>query len=64
MALGDFPCKSRANTTEFAQGYERSFGGRVKYFCPYCSVTVQETDSKCWQCKEELTPSKLEKKEF
>ena len=64
MALGDFPCKTRANTTEFAQGFERTFSGRVKTFCPYCGVSVSEADGNCWQCKEELTPSKLKRVQF
>ena len=61
MALGDFPCKTRANTNEFNQGYGRTFSHRGKTYCASCQTSVNEGDKKCWQCKEELTPSKLER---
>lgn len=62
MALGDFPCKIRANTNEFNQGHERTFNGAYKKtFCPYCKVSVSEGDTSCWQCKEELTPDMLDR---
>ena len=64
MALGDFPCKTRANTEEFRQGFERTFSNRGKAYCPACSTSVSKGDKECWRCKEPLTPSKLKRANF
>ena len=62
MALGDFPCKTRANTQAFNSRYTQTFPtGKKKTFCPYCKVSVNEEDRGCWQCKKELTPDILER---
>ena len=64
MALGDCPCKTRANTEEFRQGHERTFSSRGKAYCPSCSTSVSLEDKKCWRCQEELTPEKLDRVNF
>ncbi len=59
--LGDFPCKTRANTQKFNNRYNQTFPtGMKKAFCPYCNCSVNEQDPTCWKCKKVLSPETLD----
>ena len=59
--LGEFPCSQRANTNEYRDGHERSFGKKTKTYCPTCKSPVNEVDASCWACKKALTPETIER---